>query len=123
MSQSTFENERTFEAAADLSDKQYYCVELTAENKVNAASTLGEITVGVLQNKPEAGEAARVRFGGTSKVVASTAIAVGALVTAAAGGKAVSTTTAGHYVWGQALEAASADGDNIEIGPLSRTRI
>jgi len=123
VSQSTPHNERSFEAAADLSDKQYYFVEITAENKVNAASTLGEITVGILQNKPKAGEAAWVRFGGTSKVVASTAIAVGDLVTTAAGGKAVGTTTSGHYVWGQAIEAASSDGDIIEIGPLGRTRI
>jgi len=43
VSQSTPHNERSFEAAADLSDKQYYFVEITAENKVNAASTLGEI--------------------------------------------------------------------------------
>ena len=65
---------------------------------------------------------ATVQVYGTCKVVASAAISIGDKVTAAAGGKAVTTTTAGHIVRAIALEAAAADGDIIEVmlvGPFS----
>lgn len=111
------------EAETDLSSKQYYFVEFgAAAGQVDAVDTLAEQAIGVVQNTPEAGEMANVQIFGTTKVVASAAIAEGAKVTAAAGGKAVSTTTAGHIVRAIALEAAAADGDIIEVmlvGPFS----
>jgi len=52
--------------------------------------------------------------GGTAKVEASAAIAVGAKLTATTGGTAVTTTTAEDFAIGEALEAATAAGDIIE---------
>lgn len=52
---------------------------------------------------------------GTTKMVAAGAIAVGAEVHTAASGKVNDTATATSYLVGTALEAASADGDVIEV--------
>jgi len=115
MAQSLYVLEKSFKAATDLSGNQYYFVKQTGDGEVNLCNTLGEFSYGVLQNKPESGKAANVRLEGTSKVVASGAIARDSYVTTNASGKAVATTTAGHFVRGIALQSASADGDIIEI--------
>lgn len=115
MSQSTKEHQRSFLAENDLSSDQYRFVTLgTNANEVDAAGA-SDMIVGVLQNTPEAGEAASVRFGGTSKVEATGAISKGDRVTADADGKATATTTDGAEYGGIALEAAAADGDIIEV--------
>jgi hypothetical protein len=53
---------------------------------------------------------------GTTKMVAAGAVTSGAYVYAAAGGKVAAT---GYHLVGQALEAATADNDVIEVMPLS----
>jgi uncharacterized protein DUF2190 len=105
---------RSMEAGADLSAKQFYFVK-ESSGKAILCSTLGEKSEGVLNNAPESGAMARIGQLGTAKVVASGAIAVGAWITTDAAAKAVATTTAGHVVRGRAIEAATADGDIIEI--------
>lgn len=115
MSQQIADFERTGTAGEDLSAKQYYIVQLDASGNIEVGEGATDLLVGVLQNKPESGEAALYRFLGTSKVVASAAIAIGAWVTSTAAGKAVTTTTDGDITIGRALEAASADGDIIEV--------
>lgn len=115
MSQSTNSNEKTFLASEDLSAKQFYIVQMDASGDAEVGEGATDLLIGVLQNTPASGQAARVRFAGTSKVVASDVIAIGAYVTSTAAGKAVTTTTQGDVVIGQALEAAAADGDIIEI--------
>jgi len=115
MSQSIKAFERTFEAETDLSTKQYLVVELGAgDNQVDVCDAQGEISIGVLQNDPAAGEAALVQFLGTTKAVAGAAITKGARVTTGAAGKVEAAAT-GDYVIGRALEAAGADGDIIEV--------
>ena len=52
---------------------------------------------------------------GTSRMVASKAIAQGAAVYTAASGKITDAATATGYLIGTALEAAGADGDIIEV--------
>lgn len=52
---------------------------------------------------------------GTAKVVASTTVSVGAKLTATTAGEAVTTTTDKHEVVGIALEAATTQGDLIEV--------
>jgi hypothetical protein len=115
--------DRTFIAGADLSSSQYRFVKLdSVQNKVVAATAGTDKIIGVLQNAPVSGGEARVTLlnaTGTIPVIASTIIALGAYVTATTGGKAVTTTTAGNVVAGQALEAAGADGDMIEILPMN----
>lgn len=115
MSQSIKDFERTGTAGEDLSSKKYYIVQLNATGGIEVGEGATDLIVGVLQNAPISGGQALYRFGGTSKVVASAAIAIGAWVTSTSTGKAVTTTTDGDIVVGRALETASNDGDIIEI--------
>jgi len=113
MSQEHVTFARTVDAAADLSAKQYYIV-IQSSGQVNLSTSAGA-GGNVLKNKPESGEAAELAVLGTSKVIAGAAISEGAYVTNNTSGKAVATTTSTHKVIGKALEAATADGDIIEI--------
>ena len=115
MSQSIKDFERTGVAGEALTTKQYYIVQLDASGNIEVAEGATDLVVGVLQNKPASGGAALYRFGGTTKVVASAAIAIGAWVTTTATGTGVTTTTDGDIVIGRALEAAGAAGDIIEV--------
>ncbi len=115
MSQALKDFEKTGNAGESMTASKYYIVQLSATGDIEIGEGATDLLVGVLQNKPASGEAALYRFAGTSKVVASAAIAIGAYVTSTAAGKAVTTTTAGNVVIGRALEAAAADGDIIEI--------
>ncbi len=115
MSQSIKDVERTWPAGADLTAKKYYLVKLNATKQAILGAVATDSLIGVIQNKPKITEGALIRFGGTSKVVAGAAIAVGARVTTNAAGQAIATTTIGDTVIGQAVEAAGALGDVIEI--------
>lgn len=115
MSQSLLSQELTKLASEALTAKQFYIMQMDANGACEIGEGATDLLIGVLQNTPASGAAARVRFAGTSKVVASGVIAIGAYVTTDAAGKAVTTTTDGDLVVGQALEAAGADGDIIEI--------
>lgn len=116
MSQQINSIERTGVAGEDMSAKQYYIVQLDATGKIEVGEGATDLLVGVLQNKPLAGEAALYRFGGTAKVKAGGAVAIGAWVTSDANGKAVATTTDGDVVIGRHIgTAAGADGDLIEV--------
>lgn len=109
----------SFIAAADLSTKQFYAVELTAPNTVNVPNAAADRAIGILQNKPRAGEAATVCHGGRSYAIAdggTTAIAVGDLVGPAVGGKLVKKATADFSTIGMALTACAANDMVIEVG-------
>lgn len=109
--------DESFKAAADLSAKQYFLVELTAEDTVGLINAATDRVIGVLQNKPKLDEAAQVRILGISKVVSdgTTAIAVGDYVGPNASGKAIKKATADNVVAGIALKASDADGDVIPV--------
>jgi hypothetical protein len=95
-------------AAADYSAKQFYIVDISANNTVTVASSAGQACFGVLQNAPESGEVASVRYGGVSKVVAGTGgLAAGDLVQAAADGTAIDAAS-GDYTIGMCVIGASA---------------
>src|SRR5690242_10406234 len=98
---------RTFKAGADLSSSQYRFVKLdSTQNQVVVATAGTDNIIGVLQDTPTSGDAARVTLanaGGTTLITASAAISLGAYVTATTGGKAVATTTSGNHVIGIAL--------------------
>lgn len=101
-------------AAADLSADQFLFVVMSSTGIALNSSAGGKV-LGVLQNKPTAGQAADVwADGSVSKVVASTAITKGAAITSTAAGKAV-TATSGQNIAGYALDAAGADGDLISV--------
>lgn len=83
------------EAAADLSAKQFHFVKVTAANKVNIATAAGESVLGVLQNKPKAGEAADVMALGITKVkIGVGGLTAGAVYETAADGTAIAVTAA-----------------------------
>ena len=114
MSQSNM-GEKTKLASEDLSAKQFYIVQMDSSGDMEVAEGATDLLLGVLQDKPESGQAGTYRHTGTTKVVASAAIAIGDWVTTTNAGKAVATTTDKDIVIGKALEAAAADGDIIEI--------
>lgn len=115
----TMHNEASFcttlLAAADLSTKQYFFMEISAAQTVNTTNAITDNALGVLQNKPAAASRdAVVCYMGTTKVVAGAAISAGALVAPTAAGKA-QTAVSTQKPRGIALEAATADNDIIEI--------
>lgn len=108
-------------ANADLSLKQFYAVKPTAGNFVDLVTGATDVILGWLQNKPiqnkQASVAAAWGAGGTVKAIAGGAITEGTYVKLAATGKIVAGGAGADRNWGIALEAATADGDIIEILP------
>ena len=106
----------TFKATADLRLKQYYFVKMDAADAVNLAGA-NEASVGILQNKPNTGEAAVVRIVGTSKLISHDAagIAVMDMLTSDANGKGEEVDADKEYCGAIALEASAADDDIIEV--------
>jgi hypothetical protein len=108
---------KTFEAAGDLSTKQYYHVKLDSAGRVTVPTGVTDLCIGVLQNKPDAlGKAAEVMIVGISKVSADGAITLPSLIGTSADGQAdaiAAGTDTTVYVTGQALEAAAAAGNII----------
>lgn len=101
-------------AAVDMSATNYRFVNISAADTVDLAGA-GEVSVGVVFNCPEAGDAASLYGpGDLAKVEASAAIAAGARVGVAADGKA-RTAASGDYVMGQAVSAAGADGEILSV--------
>jgi len=106
----------SFEAASDLSAKQYYCVEATdTANRIDigdgASATYG--TLGVLQNAPVQYGEAQVRMFGPSKAVcAATAASFGCWLTRNASGQ-LEVTTTGSLAVGWALETPDASASSI----------
>ena len=76
-------------AAGDLSSYQYRFVKLSANNTVDVCGK-GETPIGILQNTPDtAGQAARVRVFGVSRLEMQATIAYGAYVGSEANGEGV----------------------------------
>lgn len=107
---------RTFTASAALS--QWRRVRLNSSLELAYASASDLDALGVLRDPVLAASAPAVvhlfSAEGTVKVVASEAITAGAACYAAANGKVAAT---GTVIVGEPLEAATADGDVIEILP------
>jgi hypothetical protein len=98
----------TFEAAGDLSAKQYHFVDINAAKRVAAVAVLGAMADGVLQDTPDAaGRAACVAIGGKTKIVFGGTVAAGADIAASAAGAAV-TAVAGNIILGTCAEGGSA---------------
>lgn len=105
----------TREAENDLSAKQHYAVELSASNQADVCDAQGELSIGILQNKPEANEAASIAvLGITEAITHDTNIVAGSELTVDANGK-LEVAQAGDYVLAIALEAASATDDILSV--------
>lgn len=108
----------SYVAAADLSALQYTFVKLDANGAVVAVAAATDIPVGVLQNAPKSGQTAEVLVIGGSKLKASAAITLPALIGTTATGTAVKLaagTDLTKYILGQADEAAGAANDVISV--------
>ena len=106
----------TCTAAADLSNYQYRFVKLTADNTVNVCGA-GEQAIGVLQNKPISGAAARVRVFGISRITNGTAgaIAFGAKAMSAADGKVVASTTDKDVYFGIVVDGVANVNEMVTV--------
>ena len=102
-------------AAADLSAKQFYFVAVDTAGKAALTGDDGN-PIGILQNKPTAGQAAQICVAGVSKLYVGTESGLGAGYNvgcdANSAGKVSDT---GSYRCGVSLEDPTADGDIISI--------
>jgi len=89
----------SFVAEEDLSSYQYHFVVLSStEDYVRLPDATAEVSIGILQNAPESGEAAAVRVSGFSKANAAEALTINDFVkpeyvSATDAGKATTITT------------------------------
>lgn len=117
---SRFDDTRTFTAGADLSDKRL--VKLSTGSVVHATATATDDPIGVNDFAVASAGNACIRLlssDDTQEMTAAGAITLNAAVYAAADGK-VQALPAGAGTYRQvgiALEAATADGDIIEVLP------
>lgn len=105
-------------AGSDLSAKTHYLVKVSAAGTVDLAGA-GELAVGVVGNSPVSGEAVELHTGLMVPVVAGAAVAAGAEVASDANGKGV-TAVATDRVFGIAVDAAGADGEEFRVLAISK---
>lgn len=99
-------------AGEDLSAAQYCFVKLSGDREVSLCGN-GERPYGILQNKPDEGEAVEVMVIGISNVIAGDTFSAGALLGSDASGNAVE-VTADQAIYGAiAREAATTAGDVV----------
>jgi len=114
MSQAVGALDITLVAGADLSAIQYHFVKLDADGKAVACGA-NEVSIGILQNTPESGEAARVRVLGTSKLVMNEAVDEGEAITSTDTGAGEVVDLADEYAGAIDIEAATAQNDIVEV--------
>lgn len=111
----------SYTANSDLSALQYTFVKMVSTGLVDAVAAATDIPVGVLLNMPKAGQEAEVVVLGGTKVKASAAITLPALIGTTATGTAVKLaagTDTTKYILGQAEGVqgiAGAAGDLITV--------
>lgn len=120
-----FVYDESFKAENDLRAKQLLFVELSAADQVDVCDNAADLPVGVLQNTPNANQAATVRILGITKVVtdgtANGGITVGCYLGTDGNGKAVKKTASSSIVRAIAYGASSADNVVIPamlVGPF-----
>lgn len=112
----------SYEAAEDLSNDQFrFVVKDATSGKIRRPDAANEKALGILQNAPNAaGKEAVVAIIGISKIQAAGALTINAMVTpeyvsATDAGKGLATTTAGDYVRGIVVEAASVEDELASV--------
>jgi len=99
---------RAYVAENDLSSDQFKLLELSADFQVDVIDGADDHVIGVLQNKPEAGQHASVAILGATKVLAGDTISAGDLWKANATGFAVAASSGDDGVLGIAESGASS---------------
>jgi hypothetical protein len=95
-------------AGADLSGSQYRLVAVDNSGKAVAANGATAKVIGVLLNKPGAGQAARVAIAGVTSCVAGAAVNAGDTIVANATGAGIPGNTTGNVIAGRALTGAAS---------------
>lgn len=113
-------------AGGDLTGAQYKFVKLNNAGDVVAIAAATDVPCGILQNKPNTGEAAQVAVEGVSKVQADEALDEGEEVGTSADGQAQTPAGAsGVAIVGKVLKAAGAAGRiaTIQFSCLAASRV
>jgi hypothetical protein len=117
---SQFNDSGCFTATADAAVGLYERVKMDADGKVTQAG-LADRCIGVAMTEAFAsGDVINVALyskAGTLKMIAVEALSAGAVVYTEASGKVQDTAASTAFPIGIALEAATADGDVIEVMP------
>ena len=110
-------------AAADLSASHGKFVKLDAAGKVVAVEAVTDRPVGILQNKPKAGQEAEVVALGQTKMLASAALAIGASLVTSADGRAAAQAApaAGTTVPNYGLVMSTSTGANVWVTVMVNT--
>jgi hypothetical protein len=123
MANATVGNDITLGQAADYTAKQYYVVKLdTTAGRTTLATAGTDKIIGVISKTNTSTSVGApinvhpVNASGTFKVVAGGNTAIGSLLTATTGGKAIATTTTGDYVFGICTEVG-VDGQVVGYIP------
>lgn len=96
-------------AGTDLRTKQFYGVVDTAANTCGLQTSAGGRIIGILQNKPDLGQAASVRWEGVTKAAAGASFASAIELAVDATGRLIAAVT-GNVVVGRSIDASGAAG-------------
>jgi Uncharacterized conserved protein (DUF2190) len=111
--------DRTFIAAEAITQYTIVAVDTSVQNQILEADTSTDKIIGVATGfgkDGSEGDAVQVQKGGFStKIAMSASCNIGDLITATTNGFGVATTSNGDFIVGRALEAASEEGDVIEV--------
>jgi hypothetical protein len=102
-------------ASADLRTSQFLAVRITGSRTVGLISASTQVPIGILQNKPNTGEAAEVAISGKVKAIAGAAITAGAEVMVNASGQVITAATTGNRAFGVAVSTAAGANELVEI--------
>jgi len=100
--------------ATSMAAVQYHFVTLHTDGTAIVCGA-GGVAIGILQNTPAIGEAARVRVLGTSKLVMDAAVNEGFPIKSIAGGAGTPVTTDKDFAGAIDIEAATAQNDIVEV--------
>ena len=101
--------------AGSASSGQFLAVKLTAARSVNIANAGGEQIYGILQNRPQSGQAADVGILGVTKAMAGATVTGGNFLMTDTSGRLIPVTGTNHRV-AVAIESAATTGIIFTVG-------
>ena len=101
-------------AGEDLSAKQFFALEIATDGDVELADATTDAPVGILLNKPSAGEAAEIIHSGVSKAKVGGTVAAGDFLGPDTDGMLIAVTADTKTYCARALQAG-VDGDVIDV--------
>lgn len=110
--------DEVFKAENTFASAQYYFAEISGDNQVDICDGAGDVAIGIIQNKPTAGQNAIIRVAGRSKVSSDEALTAGWFVGPAADGQAdrkIVGTDEAEYYSAIVARGSSAAGEMAEV--------